>query len=70
MEAVSDVVIDGGRLAGTADVSVTDFGFQTTRLGRVENVNGQVHFADLFTLSTDPDTGADRWRNGSWRSAS
>jgi hypothetical protein len=48
------VKIDGGRLAGTADVSVTDFGFQTTRLGRVENVNGQVHFADLFTLSTDP----------------
>jgi hypothetical protein len=54
MEASSDVKIDGGRLAGTADVSVTDFGFQTTRLGRVENVNGQVHFADLFTLSTDP----------------
>jgi hypothetical protein len=54
MEAVSDVVIDGGRLAGTADVSVSDFGFQTTRLGRVENVDGQVHFADLFTLSTDP----------------
>lgn len=54
MEAVSDVVIDGGRLAGTADVTVSDFGFQTTRLGRVENVDGQVHFADLFTLSTDP----------------
>lgn len=54
MEAASDVVIDGGRLAGTADVSVSNFGFQTTRLGRVENVNGEVHFADLFTLSTDP----------------
>ncbi|MBD3768748.1 MAG: YdbH domain-containing protein [Rhodobacterales bacterium] len=54
MEAVSDVTIDGGRLAGTADVSVSDFGFQTTRLGRVQNVNGQVHFSDLFTLSTDP----------------
>lgn len=54
MAAVSDVVIDGGRLAGTADVSVSDFGFQTTRLGRVENVNGAVHFADLFTLSTAP----------------
>jgi hypothetical protein len=54
MEAASDVIIDGGRLAGTADVSVSDFGFQTTRLGRVENVNGQVHFADLFTLSTAP----------------
>ena len=54
MAAVSDVVIDGGRLAGTADVSVSDFGFQTTRLGRVENVNGSVHFDDLFTLSTAP----------------
>nr|WP_321360941.1 YdbH domain-containing protein [uncultured Hyphomonas sp.] len=54
MEAVSDVIIDGGRLAGTADVSVSDFGFQTTRLGRVANVDGDVHFADLFTLSTDP----------------
>ena len=54
MEAVSDVVIDGGRLAGTADVSVSDFGFQTTRLGRVQSVNGTVHFSDIFTLSTDP----------------
>lgn len=54
MEAVSDVVITGGKIAGTADVTVSDFGFQTTRLGRVENVNGHVQFADLFSLTTAP----------------
>ena len=54
MKAASDVTISGGKLDGTARVSVANFGFQTTRLGRVENVNGEVVFADLFSLSTEP----------------
>jgi len=54
MEAVSDVVITGGKMTGTAGVTVENFGFQTTRLGRVENVSGHVEFADLFSLTTAP----------------
>ena len=54
MEAESDVVITGGHISGTADVTVSNFGFQTTRLGRVSNVNGHVQFADLFSLTTAP----------------
>ena len=54
MEAVSDVTIAGGKLEGTAGITVSDFGFQTTRLGRVQNVNGHVQFADLFSLTTEP----------------
>ncbi|MEZ6011177.1 MAG: YdbH domain-containing protein [Hyphomonas sp.] len=54
LEAASDVVLTGGKLAGTADITATDFGFQTTRLGRVRNVNGHVRFADLFSLTTEP----------------
>lgn len=44
--------IEGGSIAGTADVTVSDFGFQTTRLGRVQGVNGQVSFSDIMALTT------------------
>ncbi|MEZ5998025.1 MAG: YdbH domain-containing protein [Hyphomonas sp.] len=54
IEAVSDVTITDGRLDGTAGVTVSGFGFQTTRLGRVESVNGHVAFDDLFALRTEP----------------
>jgi hypothetical protein len=47
--------ITGGKIAGTADVQVENFGFQTTRLGRVTGVNGTAHFADLMGLTTAPD---------------
>ena len=46
--------ITGGTIAGKADVSVQDFGFQTTRLGRVSGINGTVNFADLMALKTAP----------------
>ncbi|MEZ5954941.1 MAG: YdbH domain-containing protein [Hyphomonas sp.] len=54
IEAKSDVTITGGKLDGTANVTVSGFGFQTTRLGRVESVNGHVAFSDLFALETEP----------------
>jgi len=54
IEAVSDVTITGGQLDGTAGITATGFGFQTTRLGRVQGVNGTVRFADLFDLRTEP----------------
>ncbi|MEQ9505880.1 MAG: YdbH domain-containing protein [Hyphomonas sp.] len=43
-----------GDIDGTADVRVENFGFQTTRLGRVSGVNGRIDFADLMALSTVP----------------
>ncbi len=47
-------VIRDGKIDGTADFKVSDFGFQTTRLGRVTGVNGTVYFDDLMGLTTAP----------------
>ncbi len=47
--------IDGGAIEGSADVRVQNFGFQTTRLGRVSGINGDIAFADLMRLRTAPD---------------
>lgn len=47
--------IDGGDIQGTADLSVAGFGFQTTRLGRVSGISGNVRFTDLMKLTTAPD---------------
>lgn len=46
--------IDGGDIAGTAEVNVRNFGFQTTRLGRVDGINGTIKFADLMKIQTAP----------------
>ncbi|MFN4025010.1 MAG: YdbH domain-containing protein [Hyphomonas sp.] len=51
----ADFTIDGGRIDGTADLAVTGLGFQTTRLGRVEGVTGEVRFDDLMALTTARD---------------
>ncbi|MFN3608561.1 MAG: YdbH domain-containing protein [Hyphomonas sp.] len=51
----ADFTITGGNIQGTADLGVTNFGFQTTRLGRVEGVTGTVRFADVMKLTTAPD---------------
>lgn len=47
--------LTGGNIQGTADLNVTNFGFQTTRLGRVGGVSGKVHFADVMKLTTAAD---------------
>ena len=47
--------IEKGTLSGTGDVSLSDFSFQTTRLGRVDGVSADVHFTDLLGLTTAPD---------------
>ncbi|MFN4184648.1 MAG: YdbH domain-containing protein [Hyphomonas sp.] len=47
--------ITGGDIQGTADLNVTNFGFQTTRLGRVEGVSGNVRFTDVMKLTTAPE---------------
>ena len=51
--AKADVDIVSGKLSGTGDVTIEKFGFQTTRLGRIEDVNGKVRFSDLLGLTTD-----------------
>lgn len=55
LSARADLVIEGGRVSGTGEVTVADFGFQTNRLGRVRGVNGKVVFDDLLNLTTAPD---------------
>lgn len=46
--------IEGGDIAGTAEVNVRNFGFQTVRLGRVDGINGTIMFADLMKIRTAP----------------
>lgn len=54
LSAEADFVIEGGSLQGTADISLFEFGFQTTRLGRVDGITGSVSFSDLMSLTTRP----------------
>jgi hypothetical protein len=51
--AKADVDIVSGNLSATGEVAIEQFGFQTTRLGRVEGVKGNVRFSDLLNLTTD-----------------
>lgn len=51
--ARADVDIVSGKLSATGDVTIEEFGFQTTRLGRIEGVNGKVRFSDLLELTTE-----------------
>lgn len=51
--AKADVDIVSGSMTATGQVTIEDFGFQTTRLGRVEGVSGTVRFSDLLALTTD-----------------
>ncbi|KJS36207.1 MAG: hypothetical protein VR74_13885 [Hyphomonas sp. BRH_c22] len=51
--AKADVDIVSGSMTATGEVTIEQFGFQTTRLGRVEGVNGTVRFSDLLALTTD-----------------
>ncbi len=53
MSALADIDIDSGKLSGTGQVTVSNFGFQTTRLGRVTAVEGHIRFSDLLALTTD-----------------
>lgn len=50
--AKADVDIVSGSMTATGEVTIEQFGFQTTRLGRVEGVNGTVWFSDLLALTT------------------
>lgn len=55
MAATAHLDIDGGKITGNGEVSVSDFGFQTTRIGRVQGVNGKVKFANILDMTTEPD---------------
>ncbi len=53
LKASADIAVTSGKMAGTADVALGDFGFQTQRFGRVEDVDGTVRFSDVFKLTTE-----------------
>ena len=46
--------INGGKPSGTGWVSVSDFGFDTLRVGAVRGVEGRIDFDDVLSLSTPP----------------
>lgn len=54
LDAGASFVIDGGDVSGTGFVEVGDFGFDTLRIGAVNNVNGRVDFDSLLDLHTPP----------------
>lgn len=54
VEGAADFAITSGRIEGTGQGTVRDFGFQTTRLGRVSGFAGTIVFDDLMALTTPP----------------
>lgn len=54
LSAQADFTIDGGKPSGTGWVSVSDFGFDTLRLGAVRGVNGRIEFDNVLQLSSPP----------------
>ena len=54
LSAHADFTIDGGKPSGTGWVSVSNFGFDTLRLGAVRGVNGRIEFDNVLKLSSPP----------------
>ncbi len=54
LNAGASLLIDGGDLSGTGFVEVRDFGFDTLRVGAVNNINGRIDFDELLELHTPP----------------
>ena len=54
LNAGASLLIDGGNLSGTGFVEVRDFGFDTLRVGAVNNINGRIDFDELLKLHTPP----------------
>lgn len=52
--ASADLNLDSGALSGTGRVAISDLGFDTLRLGRVSDVDGEIVFDDLLALTTPP----------------
>ena len=54
VEGEADFVLDRGQLSGTGQVTISDFGFSTSRLGPVAGIDGTITFDDLIEISTPP----------------
>ncbi|RIJ23934.1 hypothetical protein D1224_06700 [Henriciella barbarensis] len=54
LNAGASLLIDGGTLSGTGFFEVRDFGFDTLRVGAVNNINGRIEFDELLELHTPP----------------
>ncbi|MEQ9316357.1 MAG: YdbH domain-containing protein, partial [Henriciella sp.] len=50
----ADFDIVSGKTSGTGWVEVESFGFDTLRLGAVNNVSGRIAFEDIMSLTTGP----------------
>lgn len=50
----ADFTITNGKIAGTGQVTVQNFGFDTFRVGAIDGVNGRVEFSDIINLTTRP----------------
>lgn len=50
----ADFVIKSGKTSGTGWVSADGFGFDTLRLGAVNDVSGRIEFNDIMNLTTPP----------------
>lgn len=54
VDGTADFTIESGTIAGVAKGAISEFGFQTTQLGRVSGFSGMIEFGDLMTLTTLP----------------
>ncbi len=54
VDGTADFTIKSGTITGVARAVISDFGFQTTQLGRVSGFSGTIEFADLMKLTTQP----------------
>lgn len=55
MSATAMIGFGGGPVTSSAEVNVSDLGFQTVGLGRVSGVAGNIVFDDLIGLTTPPE---------------
>ncbi len=54
VRARSDLNIASGQLSASGNLSVSELGFDTLRVGSIDGVNGELVFTDLLTLTTAP----------------
>ncbi|MCF6328784.1 MAG: YdbH domain-containing protein [Henriciella sp.] len=54
LTGVADIVITNGQLTGTGEFLARDFGFDTLRVGSVDEINGRIFFSDILALTTAP----------------
>ena len=54
IRATSAFAVNQGVVTGTGNVTITDFGFDSQRLGSADGINGSLYFDNLIALTTAP----------------